>query len=133
VAYNSDESGADTVYVQPFPVTGAKYQVSRGDIGHHPLWSRDGRQLFYIPAPGRFLGVTVNTQAGFAFSAPAPAPRGFTVGNGPTDPRNHDIAPDGRVLGIVPTGGATPGSTSPQQAEVVLNWFTELQQRVPTR
>ena len=51
VAYGSDESGTDAVYVQPFPATGAKYQVSRGDVGHHALWSRDGKQLFYIPGP----------------------------------------------------------------------------------
>ena len=62
VAYGSDESGTDAVYVQPFPATGAKYQISRGDVGHHALWSRDGKQLFYIPGPGRFVVVNVTTQ-----------------------------------------------------------------------
>jgi Tol biopolymer transport system component len=46
VAYGSDDSGTDAVYVQTFPATGAKYQISRGDVGNHVLWSRDGKQLF---------------------------------------------------------------------------------------
>ena len=132
VAYGSTESGTAAVYVQPFPATGVKYQVSRGDIGHHALWSRDGRLLFYIPLPGRLVFVNVRTQSGFAFSTPTPAPRGFTIGNAQTDLRNHDIDRAGRLLGIVPAGQEA-GATSPQQIDVVLNWFEELHARVPVK
>lgn len=40
-------------YVEPYPTTGAKYQLSttRGG-GHNPMWSGDGRELFYSRAPG---------------------------------------------------------------------------------
>ena len=133
VAYGSDESGTDAVYVQPFPATGAKYQISRGDVGHHALWSRDGKQLFYIPGPGRFVVVNVTTQPSFSVSAPVPAPRAFTIGNAQTSPRNYDVGPDGRMLGIVSAGQGPSGPAPLQQIDVVLNWFEELKQRVPSK
>jgi len=133
VAYGSDESGTDAVYVQPFPATGAKYQISRGDVGHHALWSRDGKQLFYIPAPGRFVVVNVTTQPSFSVSAPVPAPRAFNIGNAQTSPRNHDVGPDGRMLGIVTAGRDPSTPATPPQIDVVLNWFEELKQRVPVK
>jgi hypothetical protein len=132
VAYGSDDAGTDAVYVQPFPATGAKSQISRGDLGHHAVWSRDGKQLFYIPSPARLVMVNVSTQSGFASSAPVPVPRGFAIGNAPTSPRNHDIAPDGRFLGVVTAGQGERAPTAPQ-IEIVLNWFEELKQRVPTK
>ena len=46
LAYVSDESGRDEVYVQPFPGPGAKWLVST-DGGREPVWGRDGRELFY--------------------------------------------------------------------------------------
>lgn len=65
VAYQSNEAGRlDAVCVQPFPATGAKYQISKGDDGHHPLWSPDGSELFYIPGPGQFVVVSIATQQG---------------------------------------------------------------------
>jgi Tol biopolymer transport system component len=52
VAYESGEyAGADrSIYVQPFPATGARYQVPKLETGgqRHPLWSRDGRELFFM-------------------------------------------------------------------------------------
>jgi eukaryotic-like serine/threonine-protein kinase len=47
IAYTSNESGQFEVYVQPFPATGAKWQVSRGG-GSQPQWSADGRGLYYL-------------------------------------------------------------------------------------
>jgi serine/threonine-protein kinase len=133
IAYGSDESGSDAVYVQPFPATGAKFQISRGDVGHHALWSRDGKQLFYIPRPGQFVVVNVTTHPSFSVSAPIPAPRAFIIGNAQTSPRNHDVGPDGRMIGIVPRGQDPTTPAFLPQIDVVLNWFEELKQRVPTK
>jgi eukaryotic-like serine/threonine-protein kinase len=134
IAYSSDETGVDAVFVQPFPATTTKYQISSGDVGHHALWSRDGKQLYYIPGPTRFVSVNVSTQSGFAVTPPVPVPRGFNVGNAQTSPRNHDIAPDGRFLGVIAAGQpATPTAIGTQQMEFVINWFQELKQRVPVR
>ena len=47
VAYASTESGQPEVYVQPFPATGAKWQVSVGG-GEQPRWRRDGKEVFYL-------------------------------------------------------------------------------------
>jgi Tol biopolymer transport system component len=56
VAYSSDESGRLEVYVQPFPSTGAKWQISN-DGGHEPSWRRDGRELFYLSGDRRLMAV----------------------------------------------------------------------------
>jgi eukaryotic-like serine/threonine-protein kinase len=134
IAYGTDDTGVDAVFVQPFPATTTKYQISSGDVGHHAVWSRDGKQLYYIPGPTRFVSVNVATQSGFAVTPPVPAPRGFNIGNAQTSPRNHDIAPDGRFLGIIAAGlPATPTAIGTQQMEFVINWFEELKQRVPVK
>ena len=117
--------------MRPFPPTGEVHEISHNDDGHHPVWSRDGRRLFYIPGPGRFASVTLTTAPAFAFSTPSPAPRTFVFGNAQVNNRNHDIGPDDRALGIVPEG-QTP-LAKPLELNVVLNWAEELRQRVPTR
>jgi serine/threonine-protein kinase len=130
VAYNTSESGSQ-VYVQPFPATGAKYQMKHTGA-HHPLWSPDGKELFYIPAPGQLVAVNIATTPNFAFGNPVPVPRRFTQGNAPANVRSYDIAPDGtRFLGMVVPGEARSGSLQAPQIQVVLNWFEELKQRVP--
>jgi Tol biopolymer transport system component/DNA-binding winged helix-turn-helix (wHTH) protein len=57
IAYDSDESGTDEVYVRPYPGPGGKWQVSVGG-GDRPLWDVDGRQLFY-QSSSRFVAVRV--------------------------------------------------------------------------
>jgi serine/threonine protein kinase/Tol biopolymer transport system component len=134
IAYGTDETGVDAVFVQPFPATTTKYQISSGDVGHHAVWSRDGKQLYYIPGPTLFVSVNVATHSGFAVTPPVPAPRAFNIGNAQTSPRSHDIAPDGRFLGVIAAGQpATPTAIGTQQMEFVINWFEELKQRVPVK
>ena len=81
VAYYSNETGSDAIYVQPFPVTGVKYQIPKNDPSqndHHPVWSSDGKELFYIPAPGALAAISVTTRPDFSFGNPVPVPRKFT-------------------------------------------------------
>ena len=69
IAYTSDESGVSQVYVQSWPPSGAKWQVSTTG-GGNPRWRRDGRQLYYIN-PGRTLtAVDVNASASFQAGIP---------------------------------------------------------------
>jgi Tol biopolymer transport system component len=56
LAYHSDESRRCEVYVQTFPKPGAKWQVSTNG-GERPVWSRDGKELFYIGADGKMMAV----------------------------------------------------------------------------
>jgi eukaryotic-like serine/threonine-protein kinase len=118
------------IFVQPFPATGAKYQISYG-AGSQPVWSRDGKELLYSREVD-FGAVSVTTQPTFALGNPVPVPRGSMVGIVPGVSRRYDIAPDGRILGIV-LAGQTPGATAAPEIQVVLNWLEELKARVPTK
>ncbi|MBI4265755.1 MAG: PD40 domain-containing protein [Acidobacteria bacterium] len=69
LAYSSDESGRWEVYVQPFPLTGAKWQISM-DGGSQPVWRRDGQELFFLGADSQLMAVTIQTAGGFAAGAP---------------------------------------------------------------
>jgi hypothetical protein len=117
------------VFVEPFPGTGARYQVE-SFRGIYPLWSRDGRELFYTP-PGQLLVVNVLTQPSFTASKSTALPRGFLV-SGSGTPRTYDVTPDGRFIGVI-DANLGPGSAAAPQIEIVLNWFEELKARVPAK
>jgi Tol biopolymer transport system component len=59
IAYASTETGAYDVFVQPFPTTGAKWQISAGG-GRQPMWRRDGRELFFVTNDRKFYAVNVD-------------------------------------------------------------------------
>jgi Tol biopolymer transport system component len=69
VAYCSDESGEDKVYVLPFPGPGAKWQVSPGG-GCRPRWRHDGQELFYLSSDNKVMAAEVKA-SGFNFEAGA--------------------------------------------------------------
>jgi WD40 repeat protein len=137
VAYAATELGRalrpfSTVYVQPFPPTGVTHQVSRDDDGHHPIWSHDGKELVYVPGPGRLAVTRVTTQSGFTMTPPTMLPAAGIMGP-PSIVRNHDIMPDGaRFLGLTGSDDDQSQSTG-RQLHVVLNWFEELKRLVPTK
>jgi hypothetical protein len=127
VAYQAGDAGAGeaTTYVQPFPPTGARYQIDRGG---RPLWSADGGTLFFVPGPGQLKAVSVTETAGsLEFTAPESLPRRFGL-SPPHHPRAFDILPDGRVVGI-----NTPPDTdtAANRIHVVQNWLEELKTKVP--
>ncbi len=59
IAYRSDESGRYEIYVQPYPTTGAKWQVSR-EGGTRPNWRRDGREIYWLEEDGTLLAGEVS-------------------------------------------------------------------------
>jgi hypothetical protein len=120
---------ASGLFVEPYPGTGARYLIGSGGI--HPVWSRDGRELFFTP-PGQLLAVSVRTQPSFEAGRPASLPRRFLV-SGTGMPRGYDVTPDGRFLGVIDSTIAEPGSGGAPKIEVVLNWFEELKARVPVK
>jgi eukaryotic-like serine/threonine-protein kinase len=138
VAYTSTDSTKTTVYVQPFPPTGAKYELlARGADGPHEVtWSADDNELFYNPRQGGFEAVKVIKQPTFAFSNPTAVPRSFTLGP-PSARRAYDVTPDGKFIGVAAAGTAPAAGGLAQtvaaqmKINVVLNWFEELRQRVP--
>lgn len=68
LAYVSNESGRDEVYVQAFPGPGGKWQIS-SDGGSEPVWSRDGRELFFRSGE-KMMVVQTTTQPSFSASSP---------------------------------------------------------------
>jgi Tol biopolymer transport system component len=134
VAYNSNEPDARNmhVFVQPFPPTGAKYQLpGEGNVQFvAPAWSSDGKQLYYGVGVGtnQLVAVDIQTTPSFTFGKPIPIRIDGFIGNGGNN-RNYDIMSDGKQIVAVidastpQTGGDRP---APPQVNVVVNWFEEL-------
>jgi len=127
LAYASDESGRYEVLARPFPGPGSRVQLSDGG-GTEPVWSRDGRRLFYRVGrsmmavdltPGPVLTVA-RRQRLFEGDFQSSDDFGFPV-------QTYDVSPDGRhfVMGRA-SGGA--------RAEIVIwtNWLRELKARMAT-
>jgi hypothetical protein len=127
VAYQTSEPGETegTTYVQPFPPTGTKHQIARGG---RPVWSRDGKELFYVPTPTQFMAVAVTTEPRWSVTGPVAVPRGFGISS-PATPRAFDVLPDGRIVGIGLVGQNLGGSAA-AEIHIVLNWFEQLKARV---
>jgi eukaryotic-like serine/threonine-protein kinase len=132
VAYASADRGKQTVYVQPFPATGAKYQLvaKELDMPSHPVWSPDGKELFYNPRPLGLEVVSVSTTPTFVFGDSAPVPRPFQL-SPPEQRRAYDITPGGKFVARI-SATRTQYEAQTQRIQVVVNWFEELRERVPT-
>jgi eukaryotic-like serine/threonine-protein kinase len=127
LAYVSDESGRYEVYVQPYPGPGGKWQIST-EGGTEPMWNPNGRELFYRNG-NKMMAVDIVTQPSFTVGRPRMLFEGQYQPTPVTFP-NYDVYPDGqRFLMLKPTEQAQAG---PTQINVVLNWFEELKQKVPT-
>jgi Tol biopolymer transport system component/predicted Ser/Thr protein kinase len=125
MAYVSNESGQDQVYVQTIPVSGAKWQVSTSG-GGEPRWRRDGRELFYVASDQTLMAVPVKFggAGSGSFEAGAPQPL-FPVEPSPTNYTALPYQPtaDGQRFLVNVTGGDT--SAAPP-ITVVLNWTAGL-------
>jgi hypothetical protein len=58
LAFSSDESGRYEIYLAPFPNGGRKWQVSNAG-GGTPLWSRDGKELYFIARDNTIMAATI--------------------------------------------------------------------------
>ena len=129
VAYMSNRTGDNEIYVERFPELGGEQLISRGG-GVYPVWSQDGRELFYRRFPGNLMVMPVEP--------------GFTLQTGIVETlfdfgpylgfpfiRNWDVSPDGERLLVVKTGPATTDVEGQSQIILVQNWFEELKRLVP--
>ena len=116
------------VYVQPYPGPGGgKWQIST-EGGEEPVWARNGRELFYRSGD-RMMVVDVITEPTFSPGTPEVLFEGQYL-KSTYFVAAYDVAPDGqRFVMIKPT---SEQQESVKQINVVLNWFEELKQRVPT-
>ena len=123
LSYVSGESGRQEVYVRPFSGEGGRIQVSLNG-GTEPVWSRDGRELFYREDAGmgsRLIVAEVRTAPSFEVVRRSPLfdASGYVVAE---DHANYDIHPDGRSFIMVRSPQAS-------QVHVVLNAMTQLRDR----
>jgi len=125
LAYTSSESGTNEVYVRPFPGPGRRLQVST-DGGFEPVWSRNGRELFYRRG-NAMVASTITTEPVFAAGSPRTLFRGTYIETD-TGGAGYDVAPDGRFLMVQPVEAPQPATS----INLVLNWFDELKRTAPT-
>jgi serine/threonine-protein kinase len=126
MAYTSNETGRDEVYVVPFPNVGeGKWVVSNGG-GTEPLWSRSGRELFYRNGQGDMVGVQVETEPTFSAGQSSVLFSATEFRSSPARPQ-YDVTPDSeRFIMISQLGGDVAG-----ELLLVQNFFEELKRLVP--
>jgi len=130
VAYDSDESGQLEVYVRPFPdVNAGRTQVSIGG-GRHPLWRRDGRELFYWVDPGTVMAVPIVMDTKLSAGRPELTVKGDYLR--PIDTRQYDVSADGRKFLLIKRVTPDSDELPRRQVVVVQNWHEELKRLVPT-
>jgi Tol biopolymer transport system component len=131
IAYASNESGRNEVYVRPFPSGEGKWMISNGG-GGHPRWARNGKELFYRTLDETHLMVAIYHVVGGSFQADKPvlwSPGQFAdLGGRP----NYDLAPDGkRVVVLRYAEGPEKTVGLNDKFVLILNVFEELRRRVP--
>jgi Tol biopolymer transport system component len=112
LAYQSNESKRDEIYVVSFPQPTEKWQIST-DGGQASVWSRDGRELYYFGGNGKIMAVDIKPGTRFQFGAPKALFEARVQSNNV----NIDVSKDGRFLlpALVDPDVSTPMT-------VVLNW-----------
>jgi serine/threonine protein kinase/Tol biopolymer transport system component len=119
VAYTSNESGRFQVYVQTFPLSDRKWQVST-DGGYEPRWRADGREIYYLSEDRKLMTVAVG--AGPSFAVPKTLFQ-TRVPEGITSRRTHYVPSGDGQRFLVNTQNL---DASPNPITVVLNWQAEL-------
>ncbi len=126
IAFTSNRSGRDEVYVKAYPAGSGLTRIST-EGGSQPLWGVDGKELFYRNGR-KMMVVAVGTAAPFTASPSRFLFEGpYLGGINSALARNYDISPDGRRFAMI-KGAAT----SLRQLNVVQNWFEEIKRLVPT-
>jgi len=129
MAYMSDESGRTEIYVRPFPeVNNGKWQVSSNG-GDSPLWSRNGRELFYRSGDS-VMAIAIQTEPVFKLGNSETLFRGQYLSFSFWAGHTWDISPDGKRFLMIKHSGS---AEIPRNINVVVNWFEELKQRVPVK
>jgi Tol biopolymer transport system component len=120
VAYVSNESGRPEVYVQSFPISGARFQISSGG-GTQAQWRKDGQELFYLAADQTLMAMPVKLGQTFEPGPLKPlfsVPLVLSLGVG----RSYAVSGDGQRFLVTSAEG---GSDSPPMT-MVLNWQSGL-------
>jgi eukaryotic-like serine/threonine-protein kinase len=115
VAYQSDESGRDEIYVRPFPGPGGQWQASTGG-GISPRWRADGKELYYLAPDLKLMAAAVVPQGG-AVAPGTPEALLQTHAASNTVRQPYDVARDGRFLIVTDLE-----TTFTEPIHLLLNW-----------
>jgi len=120
-AYGSNESGRHEVFIQAFPKSGGKWQVSTAGR-NIPMWRRDGKEIIYLGPDETLYAVSIKAAgAGFEIGLPVKLfQRRMAHGN--YERNSWTVTRDGqRFLLVVP-----PEDNSTRNIQIVLNWAAGL-------
>jgi serine/threonine-protein kinase len=137
LAYESNENGEFEVYVRPFPAVQQGRTLISNTGGRQPVWSRNGRELFYIAADGALMSAAVETpRSDNEFAASAAVRLGgaryWDAEGSPNRGRTYDVSADGtRFLRIKEDEAAE--RLDRRSIVVVVNWLNELKRLVPAQ
>jgi serine/threonine-protein kinase len=132
LAYQSDESGQMEIYVRPFPnVDGERVQISTAG-GTRALWSRNGRELFYLDNDDILTAVTVNA-GGSRFAAGSPTKVFSTSYYSGYNLAAYDVSADGQRFLMIKEQRAVEDSPRQDRVIIVLNWLEDLKRRVQSQ
>jgi Tol biopolymer transport system component len=118
LAYQSNETGRDEVYVTSFPVPGRKWQVSQGE-GMMPAWRGDGREVYYRDERGLWAAEVDGTKPVLEVGT---VRRLFDMPGNFAPSRQYDVTPDGKRFLV----GEPIDATNASPVTLVLNWDAEL-------
>lgn len=116
MAYVSNESGEDAVFIKPFPTGEGKWRVSNGK-GTQPRWSSDGKRL-YFAREDNIMATSVTTGVGGQAVTIGREEQVMTT----TGLTGFDVSPNGRTVAVAQLGVGT----IPDKLHIVVNWFEEL-------
>ena len=130
IAYQSNETGQTEVHVQRFPTLGGRQTISTAG-GAQPLWSPDGRELFYRAPNGMMVVPVLSTEPTFRAGDPEVLfdTQYFAQGTF----RTYDLHPDGQRFLLVKDAALSDDSGTSTQPQIILiqNWSGKLQRIVP--
>jgi serine/threonine protein kinase/Tol biopolymer transport system component len=109
VVYVSTESGRNEVYVQPYPKTGAKWQVSTSG-GEQPRWRRDGAEIFYLGPDKRLMSAALRRGPQFDAATPQPLFTTTMFVGYLSSSQAYDVTRDGSKFVIASIDPQTPPS-----------------------
>jgi hypothetical protein len=123
LAYVSNSSGSDEIYVRAFPDNGGLWKISNNG-GRNPIWSRNGRDLLY-QAGDQMMAVSYSANGG-AFAPEKPRIWLAKVGG-----IAWDLSPDGKRLLVLAPAGSPDAAKAEHEVVLFQNFFEYLRQKVP--
>ena len=128
LAYVSNETGSNEIFVRPYPGPGEQRQIST-EGGGGPIWGRNGEELFYMN-DNQLFAVDIDAEPDFIAGAPRLLFEDrFRPSTG--NVASYDVTPDSERFVMIQDAASSNVEAQPDQINVVLNWRQELLDRVP--